>query len=404
MHTLIRCIIYTSITSLAFCQTLDIETLERLVIENNPQLLARAKKIDIQQGQLDQSRKLPNPVLGFESGAGVDPETSVMISQSIQLGGKRKHKIKLSELDLTIARLEYEKLKQEKLTVAFNSFVNILHLQELKSLQNDRILVAEALLKSVIKKVEAGKLSPAEKSRAKIQRFQEQMKLKKIDSAIEREWISISALCGDKQSPFNYSQGGFRQISKISPSYSLDNSPAIQLAELSIEIQRSTIKSAKVETIPNLDLGAGLKQSDVPGNTFQIGFSVPLPIFNQNQGNIKSAISGLDEKELELKFVESHLKSELVKIKKELDLFYSEAATLKEEIIPEAQTAYTIISDGYLNGRFTYLDVVDAQKMWFLSRSQYLDALKEYHHNIFELNRITGSNNQTTFKERTNHE
>ena len=131
-----------------------------------------------------------------------------------------------------------------------------------------------------------------------------------------REWISISALSGDKQSTFDYSQGGFRQISKISPSYSLDNSPAIQLAELSIEIQRSTIKSAKVETIPNLDLGAGLKQSDVPGNTFQIGFSVPLPIFNQNQGNIKSAISGLDEKELELKFVESQLKSELEKIQK----------------------------------------------------------------------------------------
>jgi cobalt-zinc-cadmium efflux system outer membrane protein len=389
---------------LAVCQTLDIETLERLVIENNYQLLARAKQINIQHGKLSQSRKLPNPVLGFVSGSGADPETSGMISQTIQLGGKRKHKIKLSELELEKVELEYEKLKLEKLTVAFQLFVKILHLQELKSLQNDRISVAEELLISVSKKVEAGKLSPAEHSRAKIQHFQEQMKLNVLNTELERVWISISALYGGEKTSFDYAEGDFRHIPIIARSNILDNSLAIKLAELSVDIQRIAIKSEKAEAIPNLDMGAGLKRSDVPGNTFQIGLSISIPIFNRNQGNIQSAVFGLDGKAFALKSVESQLMSEYVNIKKELDLLYSETTMLKEEIIPEAQNAYIIISDGYLNGRFSYLDVVDAQKMWFLSRSQYLDALKKYHYNIFELNRISGNNNQTTFKERSNHE
>ena len=69
----------------------------------------------------------------------------------------------------------------------------------------------------------------------------------------------------------------------------------------------------------------------------------------------------------------------------------SKIVILENDIIPEAQTSYTTISEGYLNGRFTYLDVVDAQRMWFESREQYIGALKNYHINILELNCIMGN-------------
>ncbi len=271
MHTLIRCILYTTFTTLAFCQTLDIETLERLVIEKNHQLLARAKQIDIQHGKLGQSRKLPNPVLGFESGSGADPETSGMISQTIQLGGKRKHKIKLSELDLKKAELEYEVFKRIKLTEAFNEFVVILHLQENKTLQQDRISVAEDLLNAVSKKVEAGKLSQAEKS-------------------LKTTWNSISSLLGNEKPLFHYAIGDLSRIEAIPTSISLDNAPDIQISKLSLEIQQTKIRSEKANALPDLDLGAGLKRSEIPGNTYQVELSIPLPIFDRNKGNIKSAV------------------------------------------------------------------------------------------------------------------
>ena len=79
--------------------------------------------------------------------------------------------------------------------------------------------------------------------------------------------------------------------------------------------------------------------------------SIPFPVFNRNQGNIGSA-------------------------KSELEVLASEIDILKNDIIPEDQVAYTTISEGYLNGRFTYLDVVDTQRMWFESHEQYIGALK----------------------------
>ena len=75
-----------------------------------------------------------------------------------------------------------------------------------------------------------------------------------------------------------------------------------------------------------------------------------------------------------------------------------EIKILKREIIPEANSAYTIIKDGYLNGRFTYLDVMDAKEMWFSSKSQYLHALKNYHIHIMELNEFLGNTNHNLLK------
>ena len=66
----------------------------------------------------------------------------------------------------------------------------------------------------------------------------------------------------------------------------------------------------------------------------------------------------------------------------------SKIVILENDIIPEAQPSYTTILEVYLNGRFTYLDLVDTQRIWFEFREQYIGGLKNYHINILELNRI----------------
>lgn len=400
MQTTYRYIICTILTSLGVSQQLDISTLERLVIEQNLELLSNSKQIEIAKGQLEQSRILPNPIMKFESGTGVEFETTGMISQTIILGKKRKLKIKLNELYFNKERLEYEILKQAKLTEVFKAFVSILHLQEILILQKDRISVADNLMNAVSRKVEAGKLSPAEKSRARIQLFQERLKLRSIEKSLQTAWNSISVLWGDEKSPFNQAIGDLSLLRDIPILISLEMAPDIQIFKLSLDIQQQKIQSEKAEAIPDLDLGAGLKRSNIQRNTFQVGLSIPLPIFNRNQGNIKSAISELEQAQLELKRIESQLKTDVSNFQAQLENLVSEITIIDDDIIPEAQNAYTIITDGYLNGRFTYLDVVNSQEMWFQSREQYVNALKDYHTNLFELDRITGNTNYTNFKEK----
>ena len=391
MHSIYRYILCTIFTSLVFCQTLDIEILERLVIDGNPDLAAGLQLIEAQSGKLEQSRKYSNPEFEFESGSGFDPEISAMLSQSIPLGGKRKQEIVLRNLQLKQARLEYDILKQEKLEEAYAIFMGILHLQKLQIFQNDSVLVSKDLLNAVSRKVEAGKLSPAEKSRARIQLYQEKLTLRDIETSLKSAWRLLSSFWGEEHSSFTEVEGNLTEIPSIPTLKSLDTAPTICLSKLVVEIQQANIKLEKANGVPDIELGGGVKQSDLPGNTYQFGLSIPLPIFNRNQGNIGSAKSELKKARFELKEVEIQVQTILFRLKTELEVLASEIDILKNDIIPEAQAAYTTISEGYLNGRFTYLDVVDAQRMWFESREQYIGALKNYHINILELDRIMGN-------------
>ena len=73
--------------------------------------------------------------------------------------------------------------------------------------------------------------------------------------------------------------------------------------------------------------------------------SIPFPIFNRNQGNIGSAKSVLKKVRFELKEVEIKVQTILFRLKAELEVLVSEIDILKNDIIPEAQVAYTTISE-----------------------------------------------------------
>ena len=84
-----------------------------------------------------------------------------------------------------------------------------------------------------------------------------------------------------------------------------------------------------------------------------------------------------------------------MKGKNRLQSSYKEASTLKDHILPEAQKAYNVINDGYLMGRFDFLDVLDAQRTLFEARGQYLRALTDFHIITAEIERLIAQDLKT---------
>ena len=63
---------------------------------------------------------------------------------------------------------------------------------------------------------------------------------------------------------------------------------------------------------------------------------------------------------------------------------------LRENILPESKKAYEITRQGYLQGRFAFIDLLDAQRTLFDAQAQYLLELTDYYNSIIELENITG--------------
>jgi cobalt-zinc-cadmium efflux system outer membrane protein len=72
-----------------------------------------------------------------------------------------------------------------------------------------------------------------------------------------------------------------------------------------------------------------------------------------------------------------------------------EAELLRKEVLPGARNAYEIATIGFENGKFSFLEVLDAQRTLFAAKSQYLNALSALHRALGELDALLGQTDPT---------
>jgi len=117
---------------------------------------------------------------------------------------------------------------------------------------------------------------------------------------------------------------------------------------------------------------------------------MPLPLFDRNQGNIGAAQERAYQAQDELNAVHIRLKSELSQAHMRLRTARQQFELLRNDMLPSAQSAYEAASKGFELGKFTFLDVLDAQRTLFQARSQYLSALSQANQAAAEISRIVG--------------
>ncbi len=84
------------------------------------------------------------------------------------------------------------------------------------------------------------------------------------------------------------------------------------------------------------------------------------------------------------------LKSRLLSGLQRLRAAYSQASVLKRDIMPQAQAAYQATEQGYMEGKFNLMQLLDAQRTLFNVKRQYIAALEDYHLIRTEIEGLTG--------------
>jgi cobalt-zinc-cadmium efflux system outer membrane protein len=121
-----------------------------------------------------------------------------------------------------------------------------------------------------------------------------------------------------------------------------------------------------------------------------VGISVPIPLYNRNQGNLLEALRREDKARDELVATRITLASEAYQVVERLSARRQEAELLRDEVLPGAKSAYEAATIGFENGKFSFLEVLDAQRTFFSAKSQYLNALAALHRAVTDLESILG--------------
>ena len=144
--------------------------------------------------------------------------------------------------------------------------------------------------------------------------------------------------------------------------------------------------------IPDVTVGAGVRRfSEAGGDTaFVLGLSVPLPIFDRNQGNILRAGAELSRAEADAERGRLYLDAALADAERRLDQAWRAAELLRRTILPAAQEAAGFAREGYAAGKFSLLEVLDAQRTLSDAREQLNGALLEVQQVRADIARLRG--------------
>ena len=375
-----------------------------LSLAHNPSLTVFPYALRAADARVLQAGLRPNPefLLDVEEFGGSDErsgfdaaETTVGLGLPIELGGKRARRTRLAALGRDLVQWDYESARLDVIRDTTKAFAAVLAAQ-------DRLAVAEQLLAlsreaeaAVAQRVEAGRDSPVDALRAGVATSATQIEVRRAQGALAAARHNLAAQWGGRAAAFEEVAGDLSDVSttappRIGPEAIADN-PDIARWEVEQQQRHAALRLQKARAVPDITIGGGVRryeQTDDAGLVF--GLSVPIPLFDRNQGGIQEATANLGKARREYEAARVRTLAALTEAVSSLSVACDEILLLRDEVLPKATQAFQAAQDGHDQGKFDYLYVLDAQRTLFETRAGYVDSLEAYHTAKADVARLTG--------------
>jgi cobalt-zinc-cadmium efflux system outer membrane protein len=377
---------------------LNLPTAIERAFQSNRGLRAALGDIDIARGQRIQAGKIPNPEISYLS-EGIQRDrrtTTVQLNQEIELGGKRGARITSAERGQDIAAADVASYRANLRADVVTAFFAVLASQERLTLAQASQELSQRATGAASRRVVAGKISPVEETRARVAEASTKIELSQAANELALAKQRLRGTWGSNAPDFSSVEAPAVPTGLHSSTAELlahiPRSPQFARARLEIDRQKALAEIERSRRVPNLTLSVGTRRDEqVAGRQTVVGLAMPLPLFDRNQGNLLSALRRTEQAKDELAVVENRLSLELAQASSRLESARGELTILRGEILPGAQNAYEAATKGFELGKFSFLDVLDAQRTLFQAKAQYIRALAESHRAAADIERVVGN-------------
>ncbi|MCL2683297.1 MAG: TolC family protein [Bacteroidales bacterium] len=320
------CFLIGTITCLAqVTDTLKLtpKQVEDLFIKQNLELLAEQLNIDIADAAIAQAKLWENPELTIgdvnfwasedtREGEDIPPlfgnfgrntQFTIELSQMIQMGGKRRKLIRMEQTSKNIAIAEFEDVLRNLKLELQTSVNELIYVQAFMDVLNRELDLMTQVVESYRRQVVHGNVS-----RAELLRFEAQMQ--EVESEIYENFMELNALQTTLKVLLNIPAMYHLTVSSENPNVknpttisivnlselAIENRPDLKVFNLQTQFHERELIYEKSHRIPDLTVSANYdRYGGIWRNYFGVGVSMPLPIFDRNQGNIRTARHSIDQ-------------------------------------------------------------------------------------------------------------
>lgn len=377
----------------------------RLALLQNPDLAVADLETRAAEARALQVGLRPNPLLSVEvqdfAGTriyrGFDAaQTTVTLSQVVELGGKRAARLRAARLLTALTRYDYEGRRLEVFAQTGQAFIAALAAQErIPLLEADRRLAADAL-PAIAQRIEAGAVSPVERTRAEVTVANFDVELSAARRDLAQTRARLAALWGATEPRFSGLAGNLDRLPVLAdlPTLSarLAQNPALARYDDETDQRQAALTAARAVAVPDVTLSPAYRHhNDPPAAEVAVAtVQVPLPLFDRNQGNIRAARVELAKVGPLRQAAAARLHAELADAYRGAVAARGEISLLETRVLPAARDTFRLLNEGYGLGKFNYLEILDARRTLASARQRLLTARAAYQTAAARIEALTG--------------
>jgi cobalt-zinc-cadmium efflux system outer membrane protein len=346
----------------------------------------------------------PNPELSLEienvfgTGAlsGVkDLETTLQLSQLVDLGGRRARRIAaarteqgLTEADAIAKRVDIAAEVARRFTEA------VADTERLSSARRAREL-GEQTVAAVRTRVEASLVSPIELNKARTALAVLRIEEEHAEHELAVCHRSLAAILGEPEPSFDHVRADLLALPAM-PEFDdlasrIESSPTITRFDAETQWRDAQVMLAQSLRRSQSRVSAGLRRVESTDDFgFVAGISIPMPLRDENPGTLREARERRAQIAPALASARLEMRATLFGVYQEMLHAQTALALLREEVIPLAEETLALVNQGYRDGRFSLVDLLDAQRSLIEQREQVVANAASFHLHVITIERLLG--------------
>ena len=347
----------------------------------SPAVVAAEAEVRAAEARLRQAGYRTNPELSLEvenvAGTGElrginRMETTLAVNQRLDISGRRSARIEAARAALALQRLRLSIARADLAQSVREQFARAIAARQRLDQAEDNLTWARELARVASVLVDAGRDPPLRAIRAR-------SALAQADAAHEAAAAeelaarsSLAALFG-AGTPITRVSGPLldARSGTIAPETSLE----VRLADAEREDAQAELRQQRAERRLDPAVGLGVRHVRETGDVGLVGgISMPLRIFDRNQGNIGAAEQGVAAAEARranaLATTTARARNAIVTV----EGAQRRVAALEKAAIPEASEALRLTQRSYEEGRATLLELLDARNAFVAAQRDLTEA------------------------------
>jgi cobalt-zinc-cadmium efflux system outer membrane protein len=390
---------------------------ETIFLKNNLKLLSEKLNIDQAEAQVVQAKLWPNPTLDvseinlwsnahseqlppISGNWGKTSQVGVSLEQMVQTAGKRKKIIAMEKVGVEMAH-EYFKDFLRVLKVEFrNNLTDLQYVQQKQDIYKKQLNSMQKLLKAYENQAKQGNISRSEFIRLKaseLEFLKEISDLQKENNQLQKELKTLMNLTSsshlkitnDKFVP-ELSKLNFINLADLTSS-ALENRPDVKVSILEEKYNERKYKYELAQRTPDVTFGINYDRGGNIMNDFVgIGFSMDLPFFNRNQGNIKVAKFDIEKSIYAKTEKNNEAQNEVIKAFEDVLTAKKMYENTNEEYEKDLDTLLESYFKNFAQRNTSMIEYLDFVEAYLQNKTIILDSKKELNEHFEELQFVIG--------------